>query len=106
FHMLRLACCRYHASDRWMGHNPFQKELRPRSAIDLCSPWRQWLRGDPSKQSAGAKRAINNHRHAKLLGQRQDALSRLRLHERVVDLDKIGFLAAHGSFDVVMTARL
>src|ERR1700726_2813808 len=92
--MVDLICSRYRASDRGMAQDPFEEELGPRFAVEFGGPFREWLRAHPAEQITAPEWPVDDHRYLALLRQGQNALFRLPLHNRVIDLEKIEFFAA------------
>ena len=52
-----------------------------------------------SRPIALSETPVSDDAHAHFLGERQDALRRSSIHQRIIDLNEIGFLGPHDSFD-------
>ena len=97
---------RYLEHAMFLKPNPFQQKLRPGVAVELSRPRGQRFRRNDLENAAAAKRSVNNDSHAHFLGERQDALRRGSIHQRVIDLNEIGFLGPHDSFDFTVASVL
>ncbi len=72
-----------------MRQHELQEQLRPRIRADLLRPCRHRLATHLREQSAVLERAVDHHRHAEFLGQRQQALLGIARDHRVVQLDEV-----------------
>jgi hypothetical protein len=72
--MPRIIRGRNRASDRWMGRDPFQKKLCPRSTIEFCRPIGQRFFSYASEEIAAPEGPIHEHGNAPFFRQRQKAL--------------------------------
>ena len=64
-----------------MRDDPFQKELRPGSAIEFGRPIGQLFRSRTREQITSAERTIGNHSDAAFPGKRQNPLFRFAFHQ-------------------------
>ena len=78
-----------------VGEDVFEEELCPALAVELGRPVGQWLAPDGAEQAAAPERQVDHHRHSPLTRQRQDALGRLAIVERIVHLHEIQRFARH-----------
>ena len=96
-HVLRAGGRGDRAGDRRVGDHEFQQKLRPARAADLGRPRRQRLAPQPPKELTAGKGSVDDHRHAALKRERQQALLGLTLADRIVDLDEIECLSSDHS---------
>src|SRR6185436_7164300 len=87
-----------------MRDDEFQNELRPARRADLCCEWRQRLARDLFDQIALAEWPVDDHRHAALARERQDATLRFAVEDVVAELHEIERMRAHDLLEVTVAA--
>ncbi len=86
------------AGHRRIPQHILQENLCPGVAIDLGRPAGQRSPADGAKLRAASEGQVDQHRHAALGGQRQQAPLGAAIADRVVYLDEIQHLTAHDRF--------
>src|SRR5882724_1220823 len=99
---MRLAGGGDDAGHRRMAEDVLQEKLTPGLAVELRRPWRQFLAARPREQARLRERAVDDHRRAGFLCQRQDAVLGLALHHRVVELHEIEFPGLHEALEIAV----
>ena len=88
-----------------MAQHELDQHLRPARAADLGGPAGQRLVAQPAQQAAAAEGQVDDHGHAALGRQRQQALLGFARVERVVDLQEVELLGAQHRLDLAVGRR-
>ena len=86
-----------------MRDDELEQELRPAETTDFGGPGRQRLPRYAVDQRALLERTVDDHGHATLLRQGQDASLGLAVEHIVAHLHEIERLSAHDLLEVAMT---
>ena len=91
--------------DGGIAEHPLDEQLGCATAAKLRGDRRQGVTGCAVDHRALGERAVHQHGDAELACERQEARARLRLGERIVDLQEIGFLAPDHALEFGVGAR-
>src|SRR5579864_5647399 len=97
--MRHLGGGRDDAGDRGVAGDEFQDELAPAGYIDIRRPWRQRLAARRGEELPVLEGAIDEHRHAALGGEWQQASLGGACCRRVVELDEVEGLAGQHALE-------
>ncbi len=88
-----------------MADDPLQEDLRPGRATELGGPLGKRLSGETAEGASAAKRPVRENGDAALFRERQDALGRLGLVGRVVDLEEVDGFFPENALELGIGAR-